>query len=108
MTRHFKAIALAVSFAVALPASLAHAQSFEGLNVGKKKKKGNNNKRGSEKKEKDEEKKEDTEAPLPEGGLDLSKPAEEAKKPDDKPKKAAPTMSFDAVDVSGKSGDRQR
>src|SRR4051812_27730410 len=40
------------------------------------------------------------EAPMPQGGLDLSKPPA--------PSKPAPTMSFDAVDVSGKSGDRQR
>jgi tetratricopeptide (TPR) repeat protein len=83
--------------------TLAHAQmSFEGLDLGKKKKK--------KAPKKNEDKKGD-EVPLPEGGLDLNQPdARIEARPDSKKAdtKAAPTMSFDAVDVSGKSGDRQK
>jgi tetratricopeptide (TPR) repeat protein len=39
-------------------------------------------------------------------GLDLTAPTPADKKPKDK--KTAPTMTFEAVDVSGKTGDRQR
>jgi len=53
---------------------------------------------------------EDTEAPLPSGGLDLTDPAPAqtpaaAEKKNEKP---AAAMQFEAVDLSGKSGDRQR
>src|SRR5690242_13882298 len=42
-------------------------------------------------------------------GLDLSAPNPADRKPKDaKDKKTAPTMTFEAVDVSGKTGDRQR
>lgn len=106
---------LALVVGLAVP---AHAQmSFEGLDLGNskaKKKKPPQKKPPEKAPEKAPEKKpEETgnnEVPLPEGGLDLSKPppsaAETAKKPADN--KPAPTMSFDAVDVSGKTGDRQR
>ncbi|MHB8872136.1 MAG: adventurous gliding motility protein GltC [Myxococcaceae bacterium] len=104
MTRNLRAIAIAAALAFGL-STAAHAQmNFEGLDLGggtKKKKK---------KKVPDEKKPDEgTEAPLPEGGLDLTKPsgetAEKKKKIEDKP---APTMSFDAVDVSGKSSERQK
>jgi len=84
---------------------VAHAQmNFEGLDLGSKKKK----KKATGKK--DEKKEEDKDAvPMPEGGLDLSQPEPKADaKPEKKDPKAAPTMSFEAVDVSGKSGDRQK
>ncbi|MBI3185260.1 MAG: adventurous gliding motility protein GltC [Myxococcales bacterium] len=99
-------LALAIALAYALPSTVAHAQmSFEGLDLGGKKKKKKKEKKAGDK---DEEKGEETpaattDAPLPEGGLDLTKPAD-AKKAE----KPAPTMSFEAVDVSGKSADRQR
>lgn len=89
---------------------VAHAQmNFEGLDLGKKKKKPKPNGKKDEKK--DEKKEEDGAVPMPEGGLDLTQPDAKADaKPDEKKKdvKAAPTMSFEAVDVSGKSGDRQK
>jgi tetratricopeptide (TPR) repeat protein len=91
----------------------AQAQmNFEGLDLGKKadpkkKKKKTDPKKADDKKA--EEKKDDSgEVPLPEGGLDLSKTTPEKKGPADKKGGAAATMSFDAVDVSGKTGDRQR
>jgi tetratricopeptide (TPR) repeat protein len=90
-------------------ATLAHAQmNFEGLDLGKKKKKKTTPKPDEKKDDKKDDK---TAVPLPEGGLDLSQPDKDTrpeatgKKTDTK---AAPTMSFDAVDVSGKSGDRQK
>lgn len=88
----------------------ALAQSFEGLDLGgkkKAKKKSGSNKR-DDKKDKEEEVK--TDAPLPEGGLDLSKPPPPAavEKPAKADGRAAPAMTFDAVDVAGKTGDRQR
>lgn len=95
-------LALLVVAGLAAP---SYAQmNFEGLDLGGSKKK----KKPAPKKEKKEEKKEEKgtgEVPLPEGGLDLSKPAVVEEKKDTKP---APTMSFDAVDVSGKTGDRQK
>jgi tetratricopeptide (TPR) repeat protein len=54
---------------------------------------------------------EETEAPMPSGGLDLSspeKPAAAAAPEKGKSEKPAAAMQFDAVDLSGKSGDRQR
>jgi tetratricopeptide (TPR) repeat protein len=91
-------------------AAPAYAQmNFEGLDLGGKKKGKKDDKKKKDKKgeEKKEEKK-DEGAALPEGGVDLSG------KPDDKKDKkgkeggTAAGMSFEAVDVSGKSGDRQR
>lgn len=82
--------------------------NFEGLDLGgdKKKKKKKPPKKPNEKKPEEEEKP-TGEVPLPEGGLDLSKPvAAEPEKPKDT--RPAATMSFDAVDVSGKTGDRQK
>jgi tetratricopeptide (TPR) repeat protein len=106
--RFAKIFALVVASAVAAP---SWAQmNFEGLDVGKKKKKSSTKKK--EKEEKAEEKKDEkeqpatSEIPLPAGGLDLSKTGTAPeKKPDGKP---AAAMAFDAVDVSGKSADRQR
>ncbi|MBL8915070.1 MAG: adventurous gliding motility protein GltC [Archangium sp.] len=89
---------------------------FEGLDLGPKKKggkKGNgkkgNGKKDEKKDDKTDDKKDDKgsgEVPLPEGGLDLSKPPVAEDKPKDS--KPAATMSFEAVDVSGKTGDRQK
>lgn len=114
--RFVYALSLVLAFGFAAP---SYAQSFEGLNLGgKKKKKKKGSKKGTPKpddkdddKDGDDDKGGDT--PLPEAGLDLSKDekkpaaaeAAPAKKSDGK---AAPTMSFEAVDVSGKSGDRQK
>jgi tetratricopeptide (TPR) repeat protein len=102
--------ALLFSFTVSLAAPAFAQMNFEGLDLGGKKT--NKKKKNDKKKEEDkkEEKKEEvqTDVPLPEGGLDLSKvPAA----PDKKKKgaaTAAPTMTFDAVDVAGKTGDRQK
>lgn len=105
---------LAALVAVSFGAAPAHAQmNFEGLDLGGKKKKGDKKKdKKDEKKKKDNgEKKEEGGAALPEGGLDLSKPADDkTAKPEEKKKEGgtAPGMSFDAVDVSGKTADRQR
>ncbi|MEW5741072.1 MAG: adventurous gliding motility protein GltC [Myxococcota bacterium] len=98
--------------AIASLAAPAFGQmNFEGLDLGGSKKKKKDPKKKPDKKP--DEKKPDegtSEVPLPEGGLDLSKPPPVAEEPKKKPddKKPAPTMSFDAVDVSGKTGDRQR
>jgi tetratricopeptide (TPR) repeat protein len=93
---------VALSLAMAVPVL---AQSFEGFDSGKKKKK--RPKKPTATPDKKEEAEDRTEVPMPEGGLDLSKtPATEAKKPVDT--KPAAAMSFDAVDVSGKTGDRQK
>lgn len=94
---------------VALVAAPSVAQmNFEGLDLGAKKKPAKKKKappkRGDAKDKGEAD--ETSEVPLPEGGLDLTAPPPAAeKKPDHR---AAPTMSFDAVDVSGKTGDRQR
>jgi tetratricopeptide (TPR) repeat protein len=93
---------------IGLLASPSLAQmSFEGLDLGGPKKK----KEAPPKKKKNDkpaEKKPDADVPLPEGGLDLSKTpaADDKKKKGDN--KGAPALSFDAVDVAGKTGDRQR
>ena len=79
--------------------------NFEGLDLGGDKKKKKKPKKPPGEKKPPEEKG-NGEVPLPEGGLDLSKPATAEEKP--KENKPAPTMSFDAVDVSGKTGDRQK
>ncbi len=99
MKRTARLLAMVVVAGLAAP-SFAQ-MNFEGLDLGGKKKK------KPPPKKKDDKKDEGTgEVPLPEGGLDLSKPvATDDKKKDGK---AAPTMSFDAVDVSGKTGDRQK
>lgn len=98
---------LLVLMVVAGLAAPSFAQmNFEGLDLGgskKKKKKVDPKKKVEEKKV---EEKGNGEVPLPEGGLDLSKPIAEPEKPKDT--KPAATMSFDAVDVSGKTGDRQK
>jgi tetratricopeptide (TPR) repeat protein len=98
--RTARLLTLALVAGLAVPA--AAQMNFEGLDLGGKKKK---KPPPPKKKEKDEKKDDGTgEVPLPEGGLDLSRPVAEDKK-DTKP---APAMSFDAVDVSGKTGDRQK
>lgn len=87
-------------------ASPVYAQ-FEGLDLGPRKQKTKKKKKKAGTDTAAEEpatKKADAaEAPLKKE-VDLA-PAVEPKKPE---VRAAPTMSFDAVDVSGKSGDRQR
>lgn len=107
-----RALSVVVSVSLAVP---AYAQmSFEGLDLGGKKKPPKKKPDGKKKPPPDEKKPDETtpqpDVELPAEGLDLSKPAETKKKP---PKgndenKPAPTMSFDAVDVSGKTGDRQK
>ncbi|MBX7099543.1 MAG: adventurous gliding motility protein GltC [Myxococcaceae bacterium] len=115
------ALCIALTVAVATP---TFGQSFEGLNLGKKKKKPVKKKTGSSTSttttedsgdKEGSDKAATPEVPLPEAGLDLSGPAKPADKKGDtapaagkKGEKVAPTMSFDAVDVSGKSGDRQK
>lgn len=107
---------LLIAVLVTAWAAPAFAQ-FEGLDLGgSKKSKKSSKKKSSSKKtpgktkpEEDEkpEEKSSGEVPLPEGGLDLSAPPPAAaEKPKDT--KAAPTMTFDAVDVSGKTADRQK
>ncbi len=100
MKRHL--LIAAFLFAFVAP-EVVHAQmNFEGLDMKKKKKK-------KTEKKTEEKKTEDTGAvPLPEGGLDLSKTADESKKDDKKPAGSAPTMTFDTVDVAGKTADRQK
>src|SRR5205823_2868186 len=58
----------------------------------------------------DEEKKppEEEKKNPPSEGLDLSKPPPEEKKAGKEKDGTAPAMSFDAVDVSGKTADRQK
>mgnify|MGYP001602021164 CR=1 FL=1 len=94
-------VALAVVTAVAAP---SWAQmNFEGLDLGKKKKKPP----AATKKKADDvktEKADGREGAAIDGAVDLTKPAPD-KKTDGKP--AAP-LAFDAVDVSGKTADRQR
>lgn len=105
--------ALSVVMAVTFAVPAAAQMNFEGLDLGGKKqpkKKPPPKKKGDEKKD---DKKDDAnpqpEVELPAEGLDLSKPADTKKKPPPKEdSKVAPTMSFDAVDVSGKTGDRQK
>lgn len=108
--RLLRALSVVVAVTFAVPASAQ--MSFEGLDLGGGKKKPN--KKPPPKKKGDEKKPDETspqpDVELPAEGLDLSKPAETKKKPPPKPdeNKPAPTMSFDAVDVAGKTGDRQR
>ncbi len=110
--RLLRALSVVLSVALAVPASAQ--MSFEGLDLGGgKKKPPKKGPTGGKKKPPPEEKKPDEtpqpEVELPAEGLDLSKPVETKKKPPPPPKddKGA-AMSFDAVDVSGKTGDRQR
>lgn len=89
-------------------ASPSFAQmNFEGLDLGGGKKKPKKKKKAPKEKAPPPEEKGADEVPLPEGGLDLSTPAAAAEeKPQDN--KPAATMSFEAVDVTGKTGDRQK
>lgn len=99
--------ALAVITAVGFAQPAFAQMSFEGLDLGGGKKKPNKKPR----KKPDEKKPDDAPQPdveLPPEGLDLSKPAEVKKKPPKDDNKPAPTMSFEAVDVAGKTGDRQK
>lgn len=105
--------ALCVVLTVTFAAPAAAQMNFEGLDLGGGKKKPP--KKQPPKKKPPEEKKPDEtpqpEVELPAEGLDLSKPIDKPdpkKKPPPKEEKVAPTMSFDAVDVSGKTGDRQK
>ncbi|PZR08841.1 MAG: hypothetical protein DI536_23385 [Archangium gephyra] len=114
MMKLARLLALAVVAALATPAF--GQMNFEGLDLGGKKKKGGKKAGGKKTGKKDPKKGDEDkgdegaeatgEVPLPAGGLDLSKPPPAEEKP--KEVKAAPTMSFEAVDVSGKSGDRQK
>lgn len=97
--------AFAFVLCTALAAPALGQMNFEGLDLGGSKKKKKTPKKKPDEKPEEKPAEGTSEVPLPEGGLDLSKPVAEEKKPDKKP---APTMSFDAVDVSGKTGDRQR
>ncbi len=108
---HLLALVVLVGFTVP---QLASAQmSFEGLDLGKKKKKKKKTSSGSAKEkdedeeEKEKEKKADAPPPVPEGGVDLTKPAT-ATADEKKDNKPAPTMSFETMDISGKTADRQK
>ncbi|MBK7861705.1 MAG: adventurous gliding motility protein GltC [Archangiaceae bacterium] len=102
-----RAIAVALSLLIASPA-LAQ-MSFEGLDLGGKKAK---KKKADPEKKKEPEKKPDdgdsSEVKMPAEGLDLTKPPEKTEKNEKKGGAAAPTMSFEGVDVSGKAADRQK
>lgn len=127
MKRSLRLIVVGVLLAYGAP---AFAQmSFEGLDLSapKKKKKvhkkRSHHSRSSAKKDEKDDDEEDSQdeaqsssgstdaVPLPSGGLDLRDESTTgtdtgtAKKEESKP---APTMSFEAVDVSGKSGERQK
>ncbi len=81
--------------------------NFEGLDLGNKKKK--KHKKVEKKDEKKDEKQDEGAVPLPEGGLDLTKTGgDDTKKEEKKPAGSAPTMTFDTVDVAGKTADRQK
>ncbi|MFZ5438607.1 MAG: adventurous gliding motility protein GltC [Myxococcota bacterium] len=96
---------LALTLICGLAAPAWAQMNFEGLDLGSKKKK--KPKKQPEKKPEEKKPEESSgEVPIPEGGLDLSKPVAEESKPKDT--RPAATMSFDAVDVSGKTGDRQK
>jgi tetratricopeptide (TPR) repeat protein len=116
MMRPLRFITLGLLLAFATPASAQ--MSFEGLDLSTDTKKKPKKKRKVRKKraapaadtsrqDADEEEEESAAVPLPSGGLDLSQPAGNAAAPK-KDQKAAPTMTFEAVDVSGKSGERQK
>ncbi len=97
-----------VSFGVSTTASA----QFQGLDLGKKGSKSKSKTKSKGKDTKKDDKKDDSAAvPLPEGGLDLNKPAEKADAPPPKkeaPTKSAPMMSLEGVELTGKTGDRQR
>ncbi|MFT3841979.1 MAG: adventurous gliding motility protein GltC [Myxococcaceae bacterium] len=84
--------------------------NFEGLDLNKKKKK----KKKADDTKKDDTKKDDssgtgdTAVPLPAEGLDLTKTGKDDKKDEKKPAGTAATMTFDTVDVAGKTADRQK
>ncbi len=104
------ALALFVCLGLAVP---ARAQmSFEGLDLGGKQPKKKPPKKKPEEKKPDVKKPEEAqpEVELPPEGLDLGKAADKKKAgaPAKPEPRAAPTISFDAVDVAGKSGDRQK
>jgi tetratricopeptide (TPR) repeat protein len=99
---------ITLSLGLFVPSVAAAQMSFDGLDLGTKKtpppkkKPKDSGKKPPEKKPDDAQ----TDVELPSGGLDLSKT--QAPEPKKAPEKAAATMSFDAVDVAGKTGDRQR
>jgi outer membrane protein assembly factor BamD (BamD/ComL family) len=107
-----RSLSVVVALALAVPASAQ--MNFEGLDLGGGKKKPPAKKPPKKKpdeKKGDEKKPDETPQPeveLPAEGLDLSKPVDTKKKPPPSDNKPAPTMTFDAVDVSGKTGDRQK
>jgi tetratricopeptide (TPR) repeat protein len=111
MMRHLRSIALGLAVTFAAP---AYAQmSFEGLDLsGDKRKKPAPKKKKAADKDKDKDEQEGDESdevPLPSGGLDLTKPAPSGGKAAGKgAAKASPTMTFDSLDVSGKSQERQK
>lgn len=126
MSRLLRYLAFALCLAIAAPASAQ--MNFKGLNLGgskakkKKKKKNGSSTTTTQEKDEEEEKTEDkgastdtgSDAQLPTGGLDLTQPdtgtakTDTTKKDDKGPAKQAPAMSFEAVDVSGKTADRQK
>ncbi len=89
--------AVLLGLVVVLTPAIAWPQmNFEGLDLGNKKKK---KKKATTDDTGTKTDGSSSEVKIPEGGLDLSKPAD---------KGSSPAMSFDAVDVSGKGADRQR
>ncbi len=99
----FKTIIVLSALLIAAPASAQ--MNFEGLDLGGKKAK--KKKTDDKKKDPDEKKDKDgssSEVKIPEGGVDLTKQPEK----DDKKGGSSPTMSFEGVDVSGKTADRQK
>jgi hypothetical protein len=98
-----RVLSVVVSVSLAVP---AYAQKFDGFDLGGKKKP---KKKPDGGKKKPDEATPQPEVELPPEGFDLSKPAEaNKKKPPKEENKPAPTMSFEAVDVAGKTGDRQK
>lgn len=111
--RTVRALALALAAALALPATAFAQMNFEGLDLGGKKKDKKKKPKAHKEEPKDEKKEEpkkeevQTDVPLPEGGLDLTK-VPDAPGRKKREEKSAPAMQFDAVDVAGKTGDRQK
>ena len=116
MMRPLRFIVLGLMLAIATPASAQ--MSFEGLDLAPDTNKKKTKKKKVRKKrapaaespkstDDDEDEAPSAATPLPAGGLDLSQPAGKAEAPKTDAK-AAPTMTFEAVDVSGKSGERQK
>ncbi|MBX5482517.1 MAG: adventurous gliding motility protein GltC [Myxococcaceae bacterium] len=132
MKRYLRYLALALALTYTAP--VFAQMSFEGLDLSgdtasrkkrKKKRRTHSTPARSDKSDQDKEEGDDeesassgTDLPLPTGGLDLRDDAstgaadvgtptiEKSVKPPET--KTAPTMSFEAVDVSGKSGEQQR